>query len=157
MTDIALQQIGVGNFNLQLNAAGDDLLADDGLETSVIISLFSDKRLPDGQTPNDGTNDPRGWWGDLGDADGQQIGSLLWLLWREKVLPATVERAVEYCKDALQWMINDGIASAVNVIGERGGLYQISLGIEILRPAGETLRYAYLWDGQQAKVQKTPA
>lgn len=157
MTDIALQQTGVGNFNLLLNAAGNDLLADDGLETAVIISLFSDKRLPAGQTPNDGTNDPRGWWGDIGDEDGKQLGSYLWLLWREKVLPSTVARAIEYCKDALQWMIDDGIAATVNVTGERAGLYQISLGIEILRPTGDTLRYAYLWDGQQAKLQRSPA
>lgn len=153
MTDISLQQVSVGNFNLLLNAAETDLLADEGLETCVIISLFSDKRLPNGQTPNDGTTDPRGWWGDIGDTDGVQIGSLLWLLWREKVLPSTVARAIEYAKDALQWMIDDGIARAVNVTGERAGLYQISLGIEIIRPTGETLRYAYLWDGQIRKIQ----
>lgn len=157
MTDIALQQLGVGNFNVLLNAAGNDLLADDGLETAVIISLFSDLRLPNGQPLNDGTNDPRGWWGDMGDEDGVQLGSLLWLLWREKVLPATVARAIEYCRDALQWMIDDGIATTVNVVGERAGLYQISLGIEILRPTGETLRYAYLWDGQRAKFQSSSA
>lgn len=157
MTDVALLQIGVGNFSLLLSAAGNDLLSDEGLETAVIISVFSDKRLPNGQTPNDGTSDPRGWWGDLGDEDGVQIGSYLWLLWREKVLPATISRAIEYCKDALQWMIDDGIAKTVNVIGERAGHYQISLGIEILRPTGETLRYAYLWDGQRAKFQVSSA
>lgn len=157
MSDIALQQIGVGNFNLLLNAAGNDLRADDGLETAVIISLFTDKRLPDGQTPNDGTNDPRGWWGDIGDEDRVQIGSYLWLLWRDKVLDSTVARAIDYAKDALQWMIDDRIAAAVKVEGERAGLYQISLGIEILRPTGETLRYAYMWDGQRAKLQRSSA
>lgn len=154
MTDIALQQIGVGNFNILLSEAGTDLREDDGLETAVIISLFTDRRLPAGQLPNDGTIDPRGWWGDLGDDDGVQIGSLLWLLWREKVLPSTVARAIEYAKGALQWMIDDGIASAVNVTGERAGLYQISLGIEIIKPTGEVLRYAYLWDGQTKRFQK---
>jgi phage gp46-like protein len=157
MTDIALEQIGVGNFNLRLNAAGNDLLSDEGLETAVILSLFTDRRLPDGRAPNDGTNDPRGWWGDIGDDDGVQIGSHLWLLWREKVLPQTVANAITYCREALQWMIDDGIAVSVDVIGERAGLYQISIGIAILRPTGETLRYAYLWDGQLLKFQRSSA
>jgi phage gp46-like protein len=152
MTDIALEQLAVGQFGIKVS--GNDLLADEGLETAVILSLFTDKRLQNGQTPSDGTNDPRGFWGDIGDADRVQIGSYLWLLWREKVLPSTVSRAIEYCKDALQWMIDDGIAKTVSVTGERAGLYQISLGIEILRPTGEVLRYAYLWDGQIAKFQK---
>lgn len=152
MTDIALQQIGVGVFGPVLD--GNDLLADEGLETAVILSLFTDRRLPDGATPPDGTNDPRGWWGDIGDPDGVQIGSRLWLLWREKMLPKTVSDAVVYCKEALQWMITDGIARVVNVSAERAGLYQISIGIEIIKPAGDALRFAYLWDGQRAKFAR---
>lgn len=152
MTDVALHQIGVGQFGLLLD--GNDLKVDDGLETAVIISLFSDKRLPDGQEPNDGTDDPRGWWGDIGDPENVQIGSYLWLLWREKMVPATVARAIAYARDALQWMISDGIARSVNVTGERAGLYQISLAPEIIRPTGEALRYAYLWDGERAKFQR---
>lgn len=153
MTDIALQQVSVGSFNLLLNDAGNDIRADDGLQTCVIISLFTDKRLPAGQLPEDGTSDPRGWWGDIGDEDRVQIGSYLWLLWREKMLPATVFRAIEYARDALQWLIDDGIARTVNVTGERAGLYQLSLAAEIERPNGEVLRYAYLWDGERAKFQ----
>lgn len=154
MTDIALQQYGAGQFSIALNSDGTDLLADDGLETAVIISLFTDRRLPDGPSPPDGTDDPRGWWGDIGDADGVQTGSLLWTLWREKVLPPTVSRAIEYCQQALQWMIDDSIASAVSVTGERAGLYQISLAVDIVKPDKKTLRYAYLWDGQLAKFKR---
>lgn len=152
MTDIALKQLSVGTFNLSL--LGDDLEADDGMETAVILSLFSDARAPDGTVPPDGTGNPRGWWGDVGDQDGKELGSLLWLLWREKVLPATVSRARDYCRDALRWMIEDGIAAVVNVQAERGGMYQISVGIEIIKPTGKALRYAYLWDGQAAKVRR---
>lgn len=152
MTDVALQQLGVGQFGIGVTA--DDLLADDGLETAVVISIFSDRRLPDGTAPNDGTNNPRGWWGDIGDPDGVPIGSLLWLLWREKVLPETVARAKEYCQQALRWMIDDGIARAVSVTAERAGLSQISIGIEIARPSGEVRRFAYLWDGQRARLQR---
>lgn len=152
MTDIALLQLGVGQFGVSRTRDGSDLLAEDGLETAVILSLFSDARAA---SPSpDGSEDPRGWWGDIGDEDGVRLGSLIWTLFREKVLPATVSLAITYCRDALQWMIRDGIARAVNVTAERGGLYQISIGIEIIRPLGESIRYAYLWDGQLAKFQR---
>lgn len=154
MSDLALQQIGVGQFGILLNAAGDDLLSDEGLETAVLLSLFSDGRAT---SPSpDGSDDPRGWWGDLGDADGVQLGSLIWTLFREKVLPSTVALAIDYCRRALRWMIDDGIAAAINVTGERGGLYQVSLKIEIIKPSGDVLRYSYLWDGQLAKLQRAP-
>jgi len=155
MTDILLQQVGVGEFNIQLDA--NDILADEGLETSVLLSLFTDRRLPSGEAPPDGTDDPRGWWGDIGDEDGVQMGSLLWLLWREKVLPSTASKARDYCAQALQWMIDDGIARAVTVDAERGGLYQLSIAIQIVRPDGDSLRYAYLWDGQRARLLRVTA
>ena len=95
-------------------------------------------------------DDPRGWWGDIGDADGVELGSLLWTLWREKITAETLTRARAYCVDALQWMIGDGIARRVDVATERGGLYQISIAIEITKPDRTVVKYSYLWDGQQA-------
>lgn len=153
MTDIALHQVGVGTFDLQL-LDGVDLMSDEGLETAVILSLFTDKRLPMDQQSPDGTDDPRGWWGDIGDPDDVQLGSYLWLLWREKMVPATVSRAVGYTKDALKWMTDDGIARTVNATGERVGLDQCRVAGEIIRPTGEILRFAYLWDGEKAKFER---
>lgn len=151
MTDIALDQLGVGEFGISLNASGGDLLVDDGLETAVTLSLFTDRRLADGKTPPDGSTDPRGWWGDIGDGDGAQLGSHLWLLWREKITSTTIADAIAHCKAALQWMLDDGIARTINVTAERAGLFQISIAIEIIKPSGKALRYAYLWGGQAAK------
>lgn len=155
MTDIALEQLSVGEFGIKLN--GNDLLADEGLETAVILSLFTDRRLSDGQESPDGSSDPRGWWGDIGDDDGVQIGSHLWLLWREKIVPQTIADAISYCKKALQWMIDDGIARKVDVIAERAGLFRVNIGISITKPTGQALRYAYLWDGQKAKLLRVAA
>lgn len=154
MTDIALDQLSVGEFGIRLNAAGGDLLADDGLETAVTLSLFTDRRLSDGKAPPDGSTDPRGWWGDIGDDDGVQLGSHLWLLWREKITSKTIADAIAYCKTALQWMLDDGIARTVDVTAERNGLDRIYIGIAITKPSGDALRYSYLWDGQQQKLSR---
>ena len=44
------------------------------------------------------------------------FGSRLYLLRRSKLTPQTAALAVDYCKEALQWMIDAGRATAVDVI-----------------------------------------
>ena len=152
MTDISLKITGAGLFNLAIK--DNDLEADDGLENPVILSLFTDARLPDTGEKISEHEDPRGWWGDIGDPDGVAIGSLLWTLFRKKVSRETIAEAEQYCRDALQHFIDDGIAATINIAVERAGLYQINIGIEMIKPTGDVLRYAYLWDGQLAKFQR---
>jgi len=101
-----------------------DLESDSSLETAVIISLFTDKRASDDDPLLDERNqDRRGWWGDLisPDVQGDEIGSKLWLLDREKTVPGIFEKVKKYINDALQWLIEDGVASNVEVIVERQG------------------------------------
>lgn len=148
MTDIALKPIGVGQ-QFDIAAGATDLVLDDGLETAVMVSLFTDQRASTDDLKRAGETDPRGWWGDIGDPDGVQIGSLLWLLSRQKITAEVIARAREYCSKALQWMIDDGIAASVSVETERAGLHQISIGITITKPDNSGLRYSYLWDGQR--------
>jgi len=102
--------------DVQLGRSG--LVRDDGLTTAVLISLFTDRRakaddpLPDG-------NDRRGWVGDaISPVDGDRIGSRLWLLRREKQTEETRRRAEEYAREALAWLIEDGLAARVEVSAE---------------------------------------
>lgn len=146
MTDIALVWHEVG---ADIAMAGADLQADDGLRTAVIISLFTDRRAePDDVLP-DGSEDRRGWWADAyPDIEGDRIGSRLWLLHREKQLPSVLARAKEYAEEALRWLLDDGIASAVRVQAEtvRQGL--LGLRIEIERPSRAVVEYKFqsLWE-----------
>jgi phage gp46-like protein len=119
--------------------AGPDLLLEEGLRSAVAISLFSDALArPDDAIP-DGTGDRRGWWGDL-PRDGQApdpIGSLLWLLAREKRTEQTRRRAEDYARAALAWMLADGLAVAVDVSAAWGGAMgdQLRLVVTIRREA----------------------
>lgn len=129
-----------------------DILTDDGLQTAVVISLFTDRRAdPDDRLP-EGETDPRGWWGDLN--EDIQTGSRLWLLRREKQLPAVRQRAEDYCREALQWLIDDEIASSVTVIGSwlRRGV--LALHIVIHRPGQDDInyRFSYNWEAQSYAV-----
>lgn len=103
-----------------------DLVAEDSLRTAVILSLFLDRRANDDDIlPND-SDDRRGWWADTvapmtdygiggGSASGDHIGSRLWLLSREKQLAGVLERARHYAEEALAWLVEDGVATAVQV------------------------------------------
>lgn len=92
------------------------LATDDGLETAVILSLFTDAParaddiLPLGQT------DRRGWWGDaFPAAPGDITGSRLWLLRASKQLQQSLNLAREYAEEALAWLVADGRAKSVQV------------------------------------------
>lgn len=145
MTDILINHDD-GAFDLAI--AGDDLSTIEDLQTAVALSIFTNRRAPDDVVLPAEYTDRGGWWGDIGDADGYQLGSHLWLLQREKTTAETVARAEQYAAEALQWLIDDGIAAAVNVTAERCGLDNISLDIQIIRPIGTALdlRFASLWE-----------
>lgn len=147
MSDI---KIDLQEFGGDVLITSADTERDDGLQTAVILSLFTDRRCdPDDLPPEE--NDLRGWWGDVvPPVDGDQIGSLLWLLKREKQLASVVAKARDYAQAALQWMIDDKIASKVDVeaaIIRRGVL---GIGVTITRPRGAqvSFRYDYAWQAQ---------
>lgn len=130
-----------------LNALG--LIEDDGLQSAVILSLFTDRRAGDDDVPPGDANDKRGWWADAFPiAPGDKIGSRLWLLNREKQLQSVLNRAQEYAQESLQWMLDDGVAGSV-VCGAqivRQGL--LGLSIAITPPAANTpnhYRFELLW------------
>lgn len=91
---------------------------DGGLETAVILSLYSDRRAADGDDLQIGAS-RRGWWGDSLADDGDQWGSRLWLLDRSKSTEETLELAKLYAEEALAWMLEDGIARRLQITVER--------------------------------------
>ena len=143
------------DFGGDLVLFGYDLERDDGLETAVIISLFTDRRASAEQIPPEYPQDDlRGYWGDIGNASAtDQTGSLLWLLAREKELPQTLSRAEQYCRDALSWMIDDLVSTQIDVVATYAARGWMLLVIDIYRPTGSAVRfqYNYEWSAQADK------
>lgn len=155
MTDIALAW-SPDRFAADLLLGAGSLVTDDGLRTAILISLFSDARAPEeAALPEDGA-DRRGWWGDDFAADGSAaggqngggqnaIGSTLWLLRRAKITPATLQRAREAAFAALNWLVRDGIASAVDVEVEAQG-QRLAIAVTLDRPQGPgRQRHDFTW------------
>lgn len=150
MSDVA---IVITNNCFQLSLNNGDLETEQGLETAVIISLFSDRRVTSEELPP-GISSKRGWWGDLfPEREGDQIGSKVWVLSRAKNTNATVAALENLATESLQWMIEDGVASAISVSAElsEDSIYESKLTVEITRPSGETDRFGVIWDQQQIK------
>ncbi|CCW29966.1 putative bacteriophage protein [Xenorhabdus nematophila F1] len=111
MNDIALQW-QVNGADIVIDHA--DILLDNSLSTTVIISLFTDRRALDSdELPAGAGTDRRGWWGDTFNT--RSIGSRLWLLAREKQLSAVLHRAKAYADEALAWLIDDGHVKKIDV------------------------------------------
>lgn len=120
------------------------LTEDDGLDTAVILSLFTDRRAEPGDVIPDGSDDKRGHWSDsFPIIEGDLQGSRLWLLNREKQLPEVMNDAKSYCEESLAWMIEDGVARSVTVTvtNPRNGILHAQ--IQIAKPDGTNNQYQF--------------
>lgn len=144
--DIALRQTAHG---MDIAIEGGDLAVERGLHTAAVLSLLLDRRAEPGDELPDGSADRRGWWADgVGANDGDRIGSRAWLLHREKDMARVRQRAEEYDREALAWMVDDGVADRVEVDAEtvsRGLLGRI---VRIDRPDGtrQESRFNVFWE-----------
>lgn len=123
---------------------GTDLLSGNDLATAVFISLFSDAALPPDEVAPDGSDDPRGWWAS---DKAYPLGSLIWTLLRAKRTQDTLAQAQGFAVAALQWVIDDGVAAAVDVAVEWATPTQLSMQVTLRRNDGTSskLKYAWAW------------
>lgn len=124
------------------------LAMQDQLIRSVVISLFTWRRArPDDDLPG---NQRMGWWGDsYPTVPNDQIGSHIWLLSRSKLLANTPALAQGYAQEALQWMIDDGVAARVDVTAERYGMEGLAMVVVIYRADSQSpvsLRFSNVWE-----------
>lgn len=153
MTDLALVwDSATGSADLEF--ASNDLSTDDGLETAVMISLFTDRYAESSDDLPDGETDRRGWWAD--DPE-DRIGSRLWTLARSTDTADVLPRMVALAKEALQWMVDDNVAAAVDVeaesiVGSGRDRYAV-LAVTIHRPKVDPVNYRwnFNWVAQEAR------
>lgn len=141
-------------MSLLLEASGafqvinNDLERDDGLETSVLISLFTDRRAELEDVLPDNTDDRRGWWPDT---QLNKIGSKLWLLNRSSLTPDVPARLEQYIKEALEHLVTEGVAKRIDVTVTREAMNELAMEIHIIKPTekkGELFKYFFNWENQ---------
>lgn len=148
MSDIALIW-NPDEGRAELALAANDLTADEGLETAILLSLFTDRRAEPGDVLPDVQTDRRGWWAD---STVDKFGSRLWLLGRAKNTAEHRQRAKDYVTEALAWLVEDKAAQRIDVGADIGANGILNLTITVVRPGGtdSRFRYAYNWAAQAA-------
>lgn len=121
-----------------LDRTGDKNLVDDlDLETSVIISIHTERRVEEGDEHSDNTFYKGGCWMDSTDDFGGLMGSRMWLLRREKATQSTINQAKIYLEECLKWMLDDNVAKSVEVTTARGAKpVDLAYTIKIEKPDG---------------------
>ncbi|WP_338919209.1 phage GP46 family protein [Pseudomonas silesiensis] len=117
------------------------------LRRAVTISLFTWRRAGPDDPVDD--SDRKGWWGDcVPSVAGDKIGSRLWLLSRRTLVADTFKDAQAYAEEALAWLLDDQIVTAVTVTVERHGNDRMNLRVTLTEQNGETLElnFADTWE-----------
>jgi len=145
------------NFEGDLVMAGGDLALDDGLNTAILVSLFTDRRAAAHDELPEPTESRRGWWGDGLNGDNDRgrdlIGSRLWLLVRRKQTPETRQLFEDFTREALAWLVTDGLAEKVDVSAAWGAMGILIISIVIHRPTGQAERFEFTWNAQAARME----
>ncbi len=113
----------------------------------MTISLFTWRRAGPDDAVDD--SDRKGWWGDCAPSvAGDRIGSRLWLLSRRTLVAQTLQDAQAYAEEALAWLLDDQIVTAVTVTVERQGNDRMNLRVMLTEQSGETLElnFADTWE-----------
>jgi phage gp46-like protein len=115
----------------------------DPLTRAVVISLFTHRRAD----PDDNADVPMGWWGDTWPVvANDRYGSKLWLLQRSKLTNALVNTVRTYLRDALQWMLDDGVVSRIDIDIQRTGINELGNRIVLWHRDGPvTFSFNDLW------------
>ena len=120
-----------------------DLQTGQDLETACLVSLFSDALATPDFVPTDYTTDRRGWWANYYLTT--PIGSNLWQLDRAKKTRETLGLAQRWAENALQWLIDDGVAASVLVNTQWVTSTMLGIAIAITKPDGTQTRFMYGW------------
>jgi len=141
VSDLALKRLEDGTYDLDFESY--DFRVTDGLENSVILSLGTFSR--DSSLDNVKCNIKAakgGWWADSLDEKNGELGSRLYESIPGKSVDESSRVAEKLAADALQWMIDDGIASSVNCAANFVENV-IVLRISIRKPDGDENTFAY--------------
>lgn len=141
MTDIRITG-GPAPYIPEITILANDIETDDGLDSAVNISLFCDAQADPSDVLPDGETDRRGYWADEFEETPAKTGSKLWLLDRAGDSPSTRKQAEQYAKEALQWMIDQGVAKSVSAQVSSAGEVRF-IDVTITRPEGAAVKFRY--------------
>lgn len=133
------------------NGRGDLVMGDTGvrtdgaLETVAQIMVHCDRTANPNDKIPDETDNPRGWWGDALDQNGDKTGSRVWLL-DGKATPANRRLAADYVEEAVGPLVRSG--AVLEARAQQRGIRRddvIAVELQMLKPAEPAPRWEPFW------------
>lgn len=142
MSDLALYRRNDGDFDLAFDEGRGDLLTTESLENTVAISIGTYARERNlGNVANLKPN-VGGWWGDALDENGT-LGGYLYEAFPGKLTESTADDIETLAGEALQWLVDDGVAKSVNCDASISDGEILILNVMIERPEGENEAFLF--------------
>ncbi len=117
-------------YDVSIDPNTGDLGNDASFDTSIQYSLFTDGRADESQIQQPESR--RGWFGDVySTLEDYQVGSLLWLLSQARLTTETINKAASFARTSLQWIIDKGYATRIDVSAVPENNENIKLSIDI--------------------------
>jgi phage gp46-like protein len=102
-----------GYWDIEIDDSG-DIRTTEGLESAIYMSVLCEKRADESeiQKPEYRRGD---WSNELNEVEGYEVGSKFWLLEKARNTQEAINKGLQYIKDGLEWMIEDGLIDSVGV------------------------------------------
>ena len=117
--------------DMRLTATG--LATGQTLETAVVTSLLT----------------APGWWANTYETD--DWGCRLLELRRAHRITRTLRQAEDYARQALAWLIKDGVVASIAVAAEWQGT-RLALSVVVTQPGQATTQFSFVWDELTARL-----
>ena len=122
-----------------------DITADEGFETAIMASMFTDARASESQVG--APEQRRGWLGNtLSTVPGREVGGLMYLAEQRRLTQDTVNENVDFAQKSLAWMTEDRLAQRIDVSGELIPKKGVRLTIAITTPNDKLFFSVDLWE-----------
>lgn len=100
------------HYDFMIDQKTGDIVMTDGLDTSLIMSVFCEKRDNSIQIPEN----RGGWMGnEMNDNSGYEIGNLNWIKYQSKLDDELSDEISDNTEDGLNWLVEDKIVEAFEV------------------------------------------
>jgi phage gp46-like protein len=128
--DITLEQNERTYFDIDFENS--DLKTTQGFATALKISLMAERRASVSEIP--APEKRRGWWGNEAAGFGEfEIGSKLWLLNQARTTQLTLNNAITFSNNGLQWFIDDNYLDKVQVRTAYDQTKALLLHVDLIR------------------------
>ncbi len=132
------EDTGLYDFNIDENG---DIETDDFFDTSILYSLFGEKRASQDEVVD--AQRRRGW---IGNGEDFENGSKIWLLRQARLTRETLNRIEDEAKKSLQWLVDDDFAVSIDEAVATVSKGRVLLTITIRRSRDVIIRKSFeLW------------